>query len=112
MAEQSTDSVPSPKRQKFVHVGAARYRSKFKNKWSSMYPVRGAKNDQYSFYCIPCMKNITWDHHGITLKIIVAQRHTKDMKSKRNLSPGYFPYLNPKSRRIQLLEQKLSWPIF
>ena len=60
MVERSSDSVPSPK---FAHVGAARYRSKFKNEWSSMYPVKGAKNDQYSFYCIPCMKN---DHQGIT----------------------------------------------
>lgn len=62
MVEQSSDSFPSPK---FAHVGAARYHSKFKNEWSSMYPVKGAKNGQYSFYCTFCMKNIKCSHQKV-----------------------------------------------
>ena len=93
MAEQRSDSVPSPKRQKFAHayVGAARYRSKFKNEWSRMYPVKGAKNDQYSFYCIPCMKNIKCDHQGITdvknhCSTATHKRYEKQAKSQPSVS--------------------------
>ena len=78
MAEQSSDSVPSPS-------------SKFKNEWSRMYPVKDAKNDQYSFYCIPCMKNIKCDHQGITdvknhCSTATHKRYEKQAKSQPSVS--------------------------
>ena len=48
---EDTD-VPSCKRIKTTHVGAAKYRSKFKSEWGHKYPVKAVKNDLYSFHCI------------------------------------------------------------
>ena len=54
------------------------YRSAFKSVWGHMYPIKAAKN-LYSFYCIPCMKNLKCE--GITdVKIILAQSYTKGEK--------------------------------
>jgi hypothetical protein len=64
--EVEDTAVPSCKRIKTTHVGAGKYRSKFKSEWGHMYPVKAVKNDLYSFHCIPCMKNIKCDHQGIT----------------------------------------------
>ena len=91
MTEQSSDSVPIPNRQKFAHVGAALYRSKLKNEWCGMYPVKGAKNDQYSFYCIPCLKN---DHQGITdvknhCSTATRKGYEKQATSQPSVSPSF-----------------------
>ena len=82
----------SPKRKKTnTHVGAARYRSKFKSEWEHIYPVKAVKNDQYSFHCIPCMKNIKCDHQGITdvkahCKTEAHKKWEKQSKSQPSIS--------------------------
>ena len=97
MAEQSSDSVPIPKRQKFSHVGAALYRSKLKNEWYSMYPVKGAKNDHYSFYCVSCMKNIKCDHQGITdVKNHCSTATNKRYENQVKSQPSVFPLFKSK----------------
>ena len=78
-------------KKKTTHVGTARYHSK--TKWGKMYPVKAAKNDQYSFYCIPYMKNI--------------QCHTGDKKNKQNLSLQFPNYLSQIGHLLQLQEWKL-----
>ncbi|KAJ7369912.1 hypothetical protein OS493_035485 [Desmophyllum pertusum] len=40
-------------RRKVTHIGAAKYRSKFKSEWSKLYPVKAMKSDEYYFYCVP-----------------------------------------------------------
>ena len=45
--------------------GAATYKSKYKEEWSSLYPVGPANGNEYAFYCIPCKKNISCSHQGL-----------------------------------------------
>ena len=41
MAEHSSpESEISPKKKKSSHIGAARYKSKFKPEWTKKYPVK------------------------------------------------------------------------
>ena len=61
----SSESERSPKK-KSSHIGAARYKSKFKPEWTKKYPVKAVANDPHSFYCIPCTKKIRCDHQGIS----------------------------------------------
>ena len=63
--ENANDDLPTPKKKKPKHVGAARYRTKFRNKWRRTYPVNAVRNDPYSFHSISCMKNVKCDHQGI-----------------------------------------------
>ena len=56
-----------------------------------MYPVKGAKNDQYSFYCIPCLKN---DHQGITdvknhCSTATRKGYEKQATSQASVSPSF-----------------------
>ena len=56
-----------------------------------MYPVKGAKNDQYSFYCIPCLKN---DHQGITdvknhCSTATRKGYEKQATSQPSVSPSF-----------------------
>ena len=53
------------KRRKLAYCGAAKYPSKFKSEWTKCYPVRAVRNDQYSFFCVPCNKTISCGHQGL-----------------------------------------------
>ncbi len=63
--ENANDDLPSPKKKKTKHVGATRYRTKFRSEWGRMYPMKAVRKDPYSFHCISCMKNVKCDHQGI-----------------------------------------------
>ena len=98
--EVEDTAVPSCKRIKTTHVGAAKYRSKFKSEWGHKYPVKAVKNDLYSFHFIPCMKNIKCDHQGITdvknhCGTESHKKREKQMKSQPSVSQ-LFHFQEPK----------------
>ena len=41
------------------------YKSKFSQSRTEEYPVRAVSGDPYKFYCIPCGKKLSCDHHGV-----------------------------------------------
>jgi len=55
----------SSKRRKLAYCGAAKYPSKFKSEWTTSYPIKPVRNDQHSFFCVPCNKTIGCGHQGL-----------------------------------------------
>ena len=45
--------------------GAACYKSKYKEEWSSLYPVDPANGNEFAFYCIHFKKNVSCAHQGL-----------------------------------------------
>jgi hypothetical protein len=84
--------------------GAAKYKSKFNKAWKKQYPfINEVRNDQHSFYCTVCKRNVKCGHMGISdvqrhITTSMHQRFAKDARSQTTLS---FPSLSsPVSEKV------------
>ena len=84
--------------------GAAKYKSKFNKAWKKQYPfITEVRNDQHSFYCTVCKRNVKCGHMGISdvqqhITTSMHQRFAKDARSQTTLS---FPSLSsPVSEKV------------
>ena len=111
--EDTAVPVPSPKRRKVTHVGAAKCSSKFKSEWGPRILWKLQRMIRIHSIVFPAWRTSSATTRELQeWKIIVAQSHTKDEKSKQNLSPWFLSYFNPKSQKIWLVEWQLLWLIF
>lgn len=93
---------------KAKQVWGSKYKVKFKNCWTEIYPARGVPGDVYKFLCIPCYKKLSCDHQGI--KDVAnhcsksQKRYVEAWKKRGNLKS----FLKPRSSAIILDQQVIN----
>ena len=85
-------------------VGAAKYRTKFHQEWTKLYPfVQEVYDNPYKFQCTVCMRQVACDHQGKRdierhMEKAMHQANLKQMKSQKN--PGFHLESSPISEQV------------